>query len=181
MTGLSGRGVGMDVVKKMIESLSGTVDIETEVGKGTRFILKIPLTLAIIQALLVVIDKQVFALPLESVSEIIKIGPKDIFSVDGNPMIKLRGHALTLLSMTKILGTEPPKTAEEDLERKVVVMTSNDELAGIRVDRLIGEDEIVIKAFPDYFANVKGISGASILGDGNIALILDVTAIMREA
>ncbi len=178
VTGLSGRGVGMDVVKKMIESLSGTVDVETELGKGTKFVLRIPLTLAIIQALLVVINKQVYALPLESVSEIIKIGPKDVYSVDGVPMIKLRGHALSLLSMSNILGTDKTDV-KVDADRKIVVITANGELAGIGVDRLIGEDEIVIKSFPDYFANVRGISGASILGDGNIALILDVMAIMR--
>jgi two-component system chemotaxis sensor kinase CheA len=180
VTGLSGRGVGMDVVKKMIESLNGTVDIETELGKGSRFVLKIPLTLAIIQALLVVINKQVFAIPLESVSEIIKIASKDVYSVDGLPMIKLRGHALSLLSMAKILGIEDVDQKIEG-DRKIVVITSNNQLSGIKVDKLIGEDEIVIKAFPDYFANVKGVSGASILGDGNIALILDVSAIMREA
>jgi len=180
VTGLSGRGVGMDVVKKMIESLNGTVDIETELGKGSRFILKIPLTLAIIQALLVVINKQVFAIPLESVSEIIKIAGKDVYSVDSLPMIKLRGHALSLLSMAKILGIEEVDQ-KTDGDRKIVVITSNNQLSGIKVDKLIGEDEIVIKAFPDYFANVKGVSGASILGDGNIALILDVGTIMREA
>lgn len=178
VTGLSGRGVGMDVVKKMIEALSGTIDIRSEVGKGTTFSLKIPLTLAIIQALLVVIGEQVFAIPLEQVSEIIKIGSNDVYSVDGNPMIKLRGHALSLMDMSNILGVEEQK--DVDAEKKVVVVTSNGDLAGIAVDRLIGEDEIVIKAFPDYFANVRGISGASILGDGNIALILDVSSIIRE-
>lgn len=115
---------------------------------------------------------------IELGSEIIKIAKSDVYSVDGNPMIKLRGHALSLLSMSKILGVEETKDVDQD--RKVVVVTSNGDLAGISVDRLIGEDEIVIKAFPEYFANVQGISGASILGDGNIALILDVSTILRE-
>jgi len=179
VTGLSGRGVGMDVVKKMIESLSGTVDIETEVGQGSRFILKIPLTLAIIQALLVVINGQVYAFPLEAVSEIIKVSSQDIYSVDGLPMIKLRGHALGLLSMDKILGAGK-EAAPVDMESKVVVVGSDGKYSAIKVNDLIGEEEIVIKALPDCFANVKGISGASILGDGSIALILDISSILRE-
>lgn len=179
VTELSGRGVGMDVVKKMIDSLNGTIEIESQPGFGSRFILKIPLTLAIIQALLVIIRSQVFAIPLEDVSEVIKIGPKDIYSTDATPMIKLRGHALSLLSMAKILGM-PEGEKAIDGEQKVVVVDVSGELYAIKVDSLIGEDEIVIKAFPDYFANVKGISGASILGDGKIALILDVSAILHE-
>ena len=179
VTGLSGRGVGMDVVKKMIESLNGSIDIETEPGLGSRFILKIPVTLAIIQALLVVIKNQVFAFPLENVSEVIKIGPQDIYSVDGAPMIKLRGHALSLLSMAGILGVSEEEGKNEG-ECKAVIVNGNGELAAIKADSLIGEDEIVVKACPDYFAGVKGISGASILGDGNIALIMDVSAILRE-
>ena len=119
----------MDVVKKMIESLSGTIDIETQVGHGTRFILKIPLTLAIIQALLVVIDNQVFAIPLEGVSEVIKIGPKDIYSIDGTPMIKLRGHALSLLSMEKILGV--PQDAGIDKDGKIVIVSANGAFSAI--------------------------------------------------
>ena len=166
-------------IKKMIESLNGSIDIETEPGLGSRFILKIPVTLAIIQALLVVIKNQVFAFPLENVSEVIKIGPQDIYSVDGAPMIKLRGHALSLLSMAGILGVSEEEGKNEG-ECKAVIVNGNGELAAIKADSLIGEDEIVVKACPDYFAGVKGISGASILGDGNIALIMDVSAILRE-
>ena len=169
----------MDVVKKMIESLSGSIDIETQVGQGSRFILKIPLTLAIIQALLVLINDQVFAVPLEDVSEIIMIGAHDIYSVDGTPMIKLRGHALSLISMARALGMSE-EVVKINGEQKVVIVSANGEFFAIKVDSLIGEKEIVIKAFPDYFDNVKALSGASILGDGNIALIVDVNAVLRE-
>jgi len=180
VTGLSGRGVGLDVVKKMIEALSGTIDIETQLGQGSRFILRIPLTLAIIQALLVVINQQVYAIPLESVSEIIKIGPEDIYFVEGIPVIKLRGHALSLMAMNEILNSSK-EDGKIDHVCKVVVVGSEGNYTAIKVDDLLGEEEIVIKALPECFGNVKGISGASILGDGNIALILDIGAILKNS
>ena len=164
----------------MIESLNGLVDIETEVGKGTTFILKIPLTLAIIQALLVVIGEEIFAVPLESVSEIINVKSCDVYSVDGNPTMKLRGHALSLVSLGKVLKIDEG-SQKSDGEKWVVVGTDGVKMVGMTVDRLIGEDEIVIKMLPEYFSTIKGISGASILGDGRIALILDVGATIQEA
>ncbi len=180
VTGLSGRGVGMDVVKKMIESLNGTVDIESEMGQGTSFKLKIPLTLAIIQALLVVIDNEVFALPLESVSEIVKVMPDEVYRIEGTATIKLRDHTLSLVELEKVIQIEQKKIGADD-ERRVVVITDGENQVGICVDELIGEDEIVIKSLPVHFTNVIGISGASILGDGRICLILDVGAIIKEA
>ncbi len=180
ITGISGRGVGMDVVRRTIEELNGTVEIDTELGRGTNFSIKIPLTLAIIQALLVVINNQVFAMPLECVSEIIKVEDDSIFSVEGNTTVKLRGHALSLVDLETILRMNT-KSNENKNSRKIVVLTDGDETIGVEVDRLIGEDEIVIKSLPDHFSDVQGISGASILGDGSIALILDATSIIREA
>jgi len=180
VTGLSGRGVGMDVVKRMIESVNGTIDIETELGKGTTFKMKIPLTLAIIQALLVVVRGQAFAIPLESVSEIIKIKDNDVYSVDGVSTIKLRGHALSLIRLEEVLSISYD-FKEERISKKVIVITDGEQLIGVSVDKLIGEDEIVIKALPSHFSNVQGVSGASILGDGRIALILDVSGIIRAA
>ena len=170
----------MDVVKRMIESVNGTIDIETELGKGSTFRLKIPLTLAIIQALLVVVRGQAFAIPLESVSEIIKITESDVYSIDGISTIKLRGHALSLIRLEDVLSI-PYDAKEESLSRKVIVINDGEQLVGVSVDKLIGEDEIVIKALPGHFCNVKGVSGASILGDGRIALILDVSGIIRAA
>ena len=164
----------------MIESVNGSIDIETEIGKGSTFKMKIPLTLAIIQALLVVVRGQAFAIPLESVSEIIKITDKDAYSIDGVSTIKLRGHALSLIRLEDVLSISyDPK--ESSLTKKVIVISDGEQLVGVSVDKLIGEDEIVIKALPTHFSNVKGISGASILGDGRIALILDVSGIIRAA
>lgn len=180
VTGISGRGVGMDVVRNMISSVNGVVDIETELEKGTTFIMKIPLTLAIIQALLIVISDVTYALPLESVTEIIKISPDEIYSIDGNATVKLRDHALSLVELEKVIqlsGNERPKEGS----KKVVVITDGENQVGIVVDSLIGEDEIVIKSLTEHFAHVKGISGASILGDGSVALILDPLAIIAEA
>lgn len=180
VTDLSGRGVGMDVVKTMISSVNGLIDINTELGKGTTFILKIPLTLAIIKALLVVIGDEIFAFPLESVIEIVKVPVKEIYSVDGNDTIKLREHALSLIELQKVLGIKGGK-AESHTHKKVVVVTDGNKNVGVIVDALVGEEEIVIKSLPEHFAHVKGITGASILGDGNISLILDPVSIIAKS
>jgi two-component system chemotaxis sensor kinase CheA len=179
VTGISGRGVGMDVVKNMITSVNGVVDIETEVGKGTSFVLKIPLTLAIIQALLVVIGDETFAFPLETVIEIIKVSDQEIYSIDGTDTVKLRGHALSVVELEKIIKIGGPDRSNQT-SKKVVVITNGENQVGVVVDSLIGEDEIVIKSLTDHFAGVVGITGASILGDGRIALILDPFSIIRE-
>ncbi|MFA6583616.1 MAG: Hpt domain-containing protein [Elusimicrobiaceae bacterium] len=179
VTSLSGRGVGMDVVKNMITSVNGTIDIETQLGKGTTFILKIPLTLAIIEALLVVIGDSVYAFPLEAVTEIVKISSGDIYSVNNNDTIKLREHALSLVELPDVLKINAKKT--ESPYKRVVVITDGNKKVGVVVDDLVGEDEIVIKSLPEYFAHVRGITGASILGDGRIALILDPADIISKA
>lgn len=179
VTGLSGRGVGMDVVKNMINSVNGIVDIETTVGKGTSFQLKIPLTLAIIQALLVVVGEETFAFPLDTVIEIIKVSPEDIYSIDGNDTVKLRGHALSVVELENVIGIEG-RERDPNASKKIVVITDSEQQIGVVVDSLIGEDEIVIKSLTDHFAGVNGVTGASILGDGRIALILDPIMIIRE-
>lgn len=180
VTGISGRGVGMDVVKNMITSVNGVVDIETEIGKGTTFVLKIPLTLAIIQALLVVINDETFAFPLETVIEIIKVSQEEIYSIDGTDTVKLRGHALSVVELQKIIHVEGRGRAEQG-SKKVVVISDGENQIGVVVDSLIGEDEIVIKSLTEHFSGVIGITGASILGDGRIALILDPYSIIRES
>jgi two-component system chemotaxis sensor kinase CheA len=180
ITGVSGRGVGMDVVKNMIESINGSVDIDSKPGEGTTFALNIPLTLAIIQALLIVISDEVYAIPLESVLEIIKVNPKDIYYIDGGETIKLRGHALSIINLQDTIKL---KASEKEGKgyHTVVVVTNGEEQLGIILDSLIGEQEIVIKSLSEHFSNVKGIVGASVLGDGTISLILDVQAIIRLA
>ncbi|MBF0331261.1 MAG: Hpt domain-containing protein [Candidatus Omnitrophica bacterium] len=180
VTGLSGRGVGMDVVKSMITSFNGVVDIDTKVGVGSKFILKIPLTLAIIQALLVIIGGEVYALPIDAVTEIIKVPTKDIYSVDGNSTVKLRNHALSLVELEKVIKVKANASQEEEYKR-VVIITDGENRLGVLVDSLVGKDEIVIKSFTRHFSRVKGVIGASILADGNVALILDPGTIIKES
>ncbi|MFT5207171.1 MAG: two-component system chemotaxis sensor kinase CheA [Candidatus Omnitrophota bacterium] len=180
VTGLSGRGVGMDVVKRMINSLKGSIDIESEQGQGTKFLIRIPLTLAIIRGLLVVVDEQVYTFPLEVVSEIIDVKIDAIHSVDGNETITLRDHALSLMDLETVLEVKGRDKLDKK-SRPVVVIQEGERKMGLVVDRLIGEEEIVIKSLPLYFKHVIGVSGASILGDGQIALILDAGAIFKKA
>ncbi len=180
VTGLSGRGVGMDVVKTMATSVNGSVDIETELGKGTSFVLKIPLTLAIIKALLVKLGSGLYAFPLDSVMEILKVLPGEVYTIDGNNTIKLRDHALGIVDLERVLRIKG--TASRDGgARKVVVVTDGNKRIGVVVDDLLGEEEIVIKSLTEHFEKVKGITGASILGDGRIALILDPVSIIDRA
>ncbi|MCM8813033.1 MAG: Hpt domain-containing protein [Candidatus Omnitrophica bacterium] len=182
VTNLSGRGVGMDVVKTMINSVNGAVDIETEKGKGTTIVLKIPLTLAIIQALLVRIGTETYAFPLDAVTEIIRAAQEEIHSVDGNPAVKLRSHVLSLVDLRVVMKIRGDRTADGAGEKvKIVVITDGNNTLGVMVDSLIGEEEIVIKSLSEHFSQVNGISGASILGDGTVALILDPIAIIKES
>lgn len=180
VTGLSGRGVGMDVVKNIIASVDGVIDIQTELGKGTTFLLKIPLTLAIIQALLVIVGEEVYAIPIEGVTEIVKVPVDDIYSIDGNPTVKIRGHALSLVELESVIRIKG-KNRDGVKDKRMVIITDGESQLGVVVDALIGEDEIVIKSLSDHFAGVVGITGASILGDGRVALILDPAAIIRES
>lgn len=180
VTGLSGRGVGMDVVHNIVASLNGSIDIESEIGKGARFVLKIPLTLAIIQALLIVVDGEIFALPLESVTEIIKVTEEMIYSIDGNATVKLRDQVLSLIELKDIIHTRGTQREDRKAKRIVVISDGNSQV-GIIVERLIGETEIVIKSLSHHFYHVKGVSGVTILGDGQISLILDPKLIIMES
>ncbi len=180
VTGLSGRGVGMDVVRSMIASFNGVVDITTRVGEGSTFILKFPLTLAIIQSLLVVIGGDVFAFPLDAVTEIIKVPAKDIYSIDGNATVKLRDHALSLIELSNVIQVKPNVVTDKQ-DKRVIIITDGENRLGVMVDSLVGKDEIVIKSFTKHFSRVKGVIGASILADGNVALILDPATIIKES
>jgi two-component system chemotaxis sensor kinase CheA len=181
VTDISGRGVGMDVVKNMIMSLNGQIDIETQLGNGTIFTMKIPLTLAIIQALLVEVKGSAYAFPLESVVEIIRVPSDEIFSIDGNDTVRVRGDALSLVGLHELLSRAEAENAPANGSRLVVVVTDGDQRLGLVIDALIGEEEIVIKSLTDHFKKVKCISGASVLGDGSIALILDPFSVIAEA
>lgn len=177
---LSGRGVGMDVVKNMVASVNGVIDIATTAGKGTTIVLKIPLTLAIIQALLVRVGESTYAFPLESVDEIVRVPQEEIHSLDGVDTVKLRGHALNLIELEKTIKVKgQPRRGQ--LSTTMVVITDGEARVGVVIDSLIGEEEIVVKSLSEHFNRVRGVTGASILGDGTIALILDSTAIIKEA
>ncbi|MCK5580655.1 MAG: chemotaxis protein CheW [Candidatus Omnitrophica bacterium] len=171
---------GMHSVREMISSVNGLLDVKTERNQGTTVAINIPLTLSIFQTLLVRVSDQVLAIPIEAVTEIIKIQTDEIYSIDGNDTVKLRGHALSLIDLRKVLGIQGEMPGEGQ-SRKVVVVTDGEIQVGIEVDSLIGEDEIVIKALSEYFLHVKGVAGASILGDGRVALILDPVTIIKAA
>ena len=176
ITDISGRGVGLDVVKSNIEALGGDVEVKTELGVGTTFTVRLPLTLAIIQALMVEIRDEKYAIALGSISNIEDIPVKDIKYVEAQEVIHLRGKVIPLIRMDQVLDIEPKEEEPESLT--VVIVQKGENLAGLVVDTLIGQQEIVIKSLGKYINNNKIISGATILGDGEVALILDVNVLM---
>ena len=176
ITDISGRGVGLDVVKSNIEALGGDVEVKTELGVGTTFTVRLPLTLAIIQALMVEIRDEKYAIALGSISNIEDIPVKDIKYVEAQEVIHLRGKVIPLIRMDQVLDIEPKEEEPESLTG--VIVQKGENLAGLVVDNLIGQQEIVIKSLGKYINNNKIISGATILGDGEVALILDVNVLM---
>lgn len=173
---ISGRGVGLDVVKSNIEALGGDVEVSTVLGEGTTFTVRLPLTLAIIQALMVEIRDEKYAIALGSISNIESIPVKEIKYVQAQEVIHLRGNVIPLIRMDKVLDMEEKEEEPEDLT--VVIVKKGDSLAGLVVDNLMGQQEIVIKSLGKYISNNKIISGATILGDGEVALILDVNTLL---
>ena len=173
---ISGRGVGMDVVRSKIESLSGHVDVETHVNEGSVFKIKLPLTLAIIQAMLVKVQEEVYAVPLGSIDSTINIQPEEIKTVQNREVIVLRGEIIPIIRMEQTLFVPHVKDSDETF---VVVVHAGEAKAGIVVDKLIGQQEIVIKTLGNLFMGLKMFSGATVLGDGRIALILDVATMLN--
>ena len=173
---ISGRGVGMDVVRSKIESLSGHVDVETHVDEGSVFKIKLPLTLAIIQAMLVQVQEEMYAIPLGSIDSTINIQETDIQTVQNKEVIVLRGEIIPIIRMGEMLQVPHVKDSDEIF---VVVVHAGEAKAGIVVDNLIGQQEIVIKTLGNLFAGLKMFSGATVLGDGRVALILDVATMMQ--
>lgn len=176
ITDISGRGVGLDVVKSNIEALGGDVEVRTKLGEGTTFIVRLPLTLAIIQALMVEIRDEKYAIALGSISNIESIPINEIKYVQAQEVIHLRGAVIPLIRLDQVLDMEEKQEEPENLT--VVIVKKGDSLAGLVVDNLIGQQEIVIKSLGKYITNNKIISGATILGDGEVALILDVNTLM---
>ncbi|MGD1046621.1 MAG: chemotaxis protein CheA [Bacteroidota bacterium] len=171
-TNVSGRGVGMDVVKTNIAKLKGIVEIASEVGKGTIITLKVPLTLAIIQGLLMKVVDEIFAVPLSAVLEIIRIGPDEIYTIQGREVIRVRDVILPLARMSDIIGN--PKVIKQSPFSYVVVVGWAEKRIGLLVDSLQGQKEIVIKGLGNYLGDVPGIAGSTILGDGSVILVIDV-------
>jgi two-component system chemotaxis sensor kinase CheA len=179
VTNVSGRGVGMDVVKTNIEKLNGIIDIDSELGVGTSMKLKIPLTLAIIQALLVGVQEEYYAIPLASVLETVRISKDEIYTVEGRSVMRLREEVLSLVHIGDIFEVERILDANE--HAYVVVLGLGTSKLGLIVDTLVGQEEIVIKSLGDYLKGIEGVAGATIRGDGGVTLIVDVVALMSMA
>ncbi len=186
VTEISGRGVGMDVVKTNIQKLNGIIDIESEKGKGSDIILKLPLTVAIIQTLIIGIEDEVFAIPLNSVVETLRISESSIQTIDNHEVINLRKSVLSLLRLSEEFGIESASESASDGKAKVlsnkevyvVVVALAEKRIGIVVDTLYGQEEVVIKSLGDYQFGYKGISGATITGDGKVVLIMDIASMI---
>ncbi|NMB32942.1 MAG: chemotaxis protein CheA [Clostridium sp.] len=175
VTSLSGRGVGLDVVKTKIEQLGGLIEVETKKQKGSKFVVRLPLTLAIIQALLVVIGTEKYAIPLNTVKEIIKITPEQIKNVQKQDVVLLRDTIIPIVRLDRILEVERDNKEYKSLT--VVIVNKGEKLSGFLVDSLIGQQEVVIKSLGKMLSGSKWIAGATILGDGNVAMILDVNSL----
>ncbi|NOQ30870.1 MAG: response regulator [Helicobacteraceae bacterium] len=179
VTNVSGRGVGMDVVKTNIERLNGIIDIESKVGVGTEMKLKIPLTLAIIQALLVAVQEEFYAIPLASVLETVRISKEEVYTVENRSVMRLREEVLSLVHIGDIFEVE--RIFDHNEYSYVVVIGLAESKLGLIVDSLVGQEEIVIKSLGEYLKGIEGIAGATIRGDGGVTLICDVAALMQMA
>ena len=178
VTDVSGRGVGMDVVRTNIRKINGSVEVESEQGKGSQIIIKLPLTIAIIQALMVEVERSIFAIPLSSVIEAVRITKSDIKTINGREVLHLRDRVLPLIR----LAQEFEIPADPDRGRYYVVVAAlGDRRVGVVVDELRSQEEVVIKSIWDYLENVKGVSGATITGEGKVVLILDISELVQNA
>ena len=173
---VSGRGVGLDVVKTMIDKLNGTVNITSEKGKGSTFSIRLPLTLAIIQGLLVRVGKEIYSIPIASVIESQRILYTDIKTIDNYEVLNLRSEVISVLRLSRLFGIEESARGEYC---NIVIVGSKDRKVGVMVDSLIGEEDVVIKPLKDQYTSSPGIAGASILGDGSVSLIIDVSQLLE--
>jgi two-component system chemotaxis sensor kinase CheA len=175
---ISGRGVGLDVVKTKITSLGGNVTVTSAEGKGTKFSVQLPLTLSIISAMLIKLGSEKYAIPLSSIVETGIIQRDNILNVHGNQMVEFRNSIIPLVSLSGVLQS-PDYDEREETETEIVVIRKGDKLAAVMVDEFIGQSEIVLKTLGKYLTNVYAISGATILGDGYVALIIDPNALIK--
>ena len=179
ITDVSGRGVGMDAVKKAVESMRGSIEIKSEVGKGSMFILRFPLTLAIIKALMVRAGGYIFAIPIESIRENVLLQPHQIKTIQKEWVVNMRGEVFSLYDLGKLLNFAPMDHEEKD-EYNVVVIETGQKKAGFLVDELLGQQEVVIKSLGNFLKDMKGITGATVLGDGRVTLIIDVLGLLED-
>jgi two-component system chemotaxis sensor kinase CheA len=176
ITNISGRGVGLDVVRRQIDKLNGIVTVSSERGKGTKFTIKLPLTLAIIQGLLVRVGTEIYSIPITSVIESLRIKPEDIRMIDSYEVFNIRNDVISLLRLNRLFGI---KTEDHQEYYFIVIVGTAEKKMGFMVDSLIGEEDVVIKPLRDQFTNSPGIAGASILGDGSVSLIIDVSQLLE--
>jgi two-component system chemotaxis sensor kinase CheA len=176
ITSISGRGVGLDVVRRSIEKLNGSVTVHSEIGKGTKFTIKLPLTLAIIQGLLVRVGEEIYSIPITSVIESLRLKPEEINFIDNYEVINVRNDVISLLRLNRLFGI---RTEEKTDYHFIVIVGTAEKKMGFVVDSLIGEEDVVIKPLRDQFTNSPGIAGASILGDGSVSLIIDVSQLLE--
>lgn len=174
-TELSGRGVGMDVVKSTIESLKGNISLETKKGKGTKISIRLPLTLAIIEALLITVNEQVYAIPIANIDTTQRLSDGELKIVQGQEVFLLRGEVMPVVRLRKLFGYEKKKDSSSEY---IIIVKLGNKKYGVVVDRLLGQDDIVIKSLGSLLKDVKEFSGGAILGDGRIALILDVASLI---
>ena len=177
VTDVSGRGVGMDVVRTNIKKINGSIDVKSVPGQGTEMILKLPLTLAIIQSLLVTVGQERFAIPLAVVVETLKINKSEIKTIERQEVLKLRNEVLSLLRMADFYKVETSKELENPY---IVIVKAAERKLGLIVDTLLGQEEIVIKPLGELLKDTKGISGATIMGDGLVTLIVDIATLVGE-
>jgi two-component system chemotaxis sensor kinase CheA len=176
ITAISGRGVGLDVVKRSIEKLNGTVTVDSQKGKGTTFVIKLPLTLAIIQGLLVRVGPEIYSIPITSVIESLRIKPDEIKMIDNYEVFNIRNDVISLLRLNQLFGIKTEQNQEYNF---IVIVGTAEKKMGFMVDSLIGEEDVVIKPLRDQYTNSPGIAGASILGDGSVSLIIDVSQLLE--
>lgn len=179
---LSGRGVGMDVVRTAIEQINGVVEVHSEINVGTRFTIRLPLTLAIIRSLMISLGDQIYAFPMANVQETLRVSEDEIKSIGNSEVIVVRDKIVPLLRLKEHFGIVDNTHEDADLSKElfVVIITSMDKCAAVVVDKLLGEQEVVIKSLGDYLGDIDGLSGATILGDGSVALIIDARGLVKQ-
>lgn len=179
VTNISGRGVGMDVVKTNVTKLRGMINLESTVGLGTKIQIKLPLTLAIISGMVVKVDNEQFVIPLNSVIEVIRVHSENIYTINNKPVIKLRNRIIPLISLRDVVLNRINESAE-NIWQYVVIVGIAERQVGIEVDELLGQKEIVIKSLGSYIGRVPGIAGSTIMGDGTVILILDINELINK-